>query len=215
MKKRAKIITTIASLCLAVALLAFGVYAAANVTLNVTSKVNFVVTDVFASITGNVYKSADGTATGQTELGSGYTGATYTGSTPKTPMATVGSTGTLTWAIDDDTVNLTSAQPWVRYVIAVTNDEGKPINVSVVEGAGIGAYATAANNMTRGTLSYSTNDATPRSNSNSTGALLTCENLAVGKTVTFTYTAHVTNTAADVEDFEIDLDVNIIQYSAE
>ncbi|MBO7526736.1 MAG: hypothetical protein J6T74_02415 [Clostridia bacterium] len=214
MKKRAKIITTIASLCLAVALLAFGVYAAANVTLNVTSQVNFVVTDVFASITGNVYKSADGTATGQEALTTQYSATTYTAGTPKTPMATVGGAGTLTWAIENGDVELTSAKPWVRYVIAVTNDEGKPINVSVVEGAGIGAYATASNNMTRGTLSYTTNESEPRNNSNSTGALLTCENLAVGKTVTFTYTAHVTNTAADVDDFEIDLDVSIVQYSA-
>lgn len=46
MKKRAKIITTIASLCLAVALMAFGVYAAQAATLNVTSSVSFVAKDV-------------------------------------------------------------------------------------------------------------------------------------------------------------------------
>ncbi len=41
MKKRFKIITTVASLCLAVALMAFGVYAAANSTFTVTSSVSF------------------------------------------------------------------------------------------------------------------------------------------------------------------------------
>ena len=41
MKKRFKLITTVASLCLAVALMAFGVYAASNSTLTVASKVSF------------------------------------------------------------------------------------------------------------------------------------------------------------------------------
>ena len=41
MKKRVKLLTTIASLCLAVALMAFGVYAATSSTFNVTSHVSF------------------------------------------------------------------------------------------------------------------------------------------------------------------------------
>ena len=41
MKKRFKLITTIASLCLAVALMAFGVYAATNASFTVTSTINF------------------------------------------------------------------------------------------------------------------------------------------------------------------------------
>ena len=54
MKKRAKIITTIASLCLAVALMAFGVYAATQVSFNVASKVSFTVRDVFVDIAGKI-----------------------------------------------------------------------------------------------------------------------------------------------------------------
>lgn len=41
MKKRFKLITTVASLCLAVALMAFGVYAASTSTVTVASKVSF------------------------------------------------------------------------------------------------------------------------------------------------------------------------------
>lgn len=41
MKRKVKLFTSIASLCLAVALMAFGVYAATSVTYNVTSSVTF------------------------------------------------------------------------------------------------------------------------------------------------------------------------------
>lgn len=44
MKKRVKLFTTIASLCLAVALMAFGVYAATTVTVSVTNQVSFTAT---------------------------------------------------------------------------------------------------------------------------------------------------------------------------
>ena len=217
MKKRAKIITTIASLCLAVALLAFGVYAAANVTLNVTSKVKFIVTDVFVDIAGNVYKSNDASGTTQTSLlSSAYTAATYTGDAgSRAPMDTVGSAGSISWSVNGGTVmQLTSAQPWVRYVISFKNVEGHAITVAAEEANTTSNYATAANNMTRGTLSYLTDETTPRSNSNSTGAELTCDNLAVDKTVTFTYTAQVTNVAADAADFNINLTFTITQYQA-
>lgn len=54
MKKKVKLITTIASLCLAVALMAFGVYAATNATLNVTSTVAFQSSTVLIDVTGSV-----------------------------------------------------------------------------------------------------------------------------------------------------------------
>ena len=44
MKKRVKLFTTIASLCLAVALMAFGVYAATNLSFNVSNTVSFTAT---------------------------------------------------------------------------------------------------------------------------------------------------------------------------
>ena len=57
MKKRVKLFTTIASLCLAVALMAFGVYAAANVTYNVNGTVSYSMTDVLVEVTTNLYAS--------------------------------------------------------------------------------------------------------------------------------------------------------------
>ncbi len=53
MKKRFKLITTVASLCLAVALMAFGVYAATQSTLQVSSTVTFEAEDI--QVTWNWY----------------------------------------------------------------------------------------------------------------------------------------------------------------
>ena len=52
MKKRVKLLTTIASLCLAVALMAFGVYAATSASFSITNKVSFTATpNVKATVT--------------------------------------------------------------------------------------------------------------------------------------------------------------------
>ena len=48
--KKVKLFTTIASLCLAVALMAFGVYAATSVTATVNGSISFVATDVNVSL---------------------------------------------------------------------------------------------------------------------------------------------------------------------
>ena len=86
MKKRVKLLTTIASLCLAVALMAFGVYAAANVTFTTTSTVSFTATtDVFGTFEANVKKtgSADALdtieATRANTAGSSWSNTTVTG----------------------------------------------------------------------------------------------------------------------------------------
>lgn len=59
MKKRVKLLTTIASLCLAVALMAFGVYAAGNpANFATNSTVSFTATtDVFGTFTASVSKT--------------------------------------------------------------------------------------------------------------------------------------------------------------
>lgn len=46
MKKRVKLLTTIASLCLAVALMAFGVYAATSVSFKATGTISFTSTEI-------------------------------------------------------------------------------------------------------------------------------------------------------------------------
>ena len=72
MKKRVKLLTTIASLCLAVALMAFGVYAATNITATVTNTVSFTATEnVKATLT---YSTSLTNAT--LEEGAAYTNKT-------------------------------------------------------------------------------------------------------------------------------------------
>lgn len=116
MKRKAKIITTIASLCLAVALLAFGVYAATSATLTVASKVSFSVVDVFVDVTGNAYTGAAGTQT--TPLGATYSQSSYSGTAAtepgsSTPLALTG------WTVDD--YAFTVSAPAIKYVITIHN----------------------------------------------------------------------------------------------
>ena len=59
MKKKIKIFSTIASLCLAVALMAFGVYAAASIKLTATSTVTFKATEIKGYWSACVYSDDD------------------------------------------------------------------------------------------------------------------------------------------------------------
>lgn len=61
--KQKKIIASIASLCLAIALLAFGVYSASAVTFNVTNTVTYTFADVLVDINAKLYKVNSGTDT--------------------------------------------------------------------------------------------------------------------------------------------------------
>lgn len=58
MKRKFKLITSVASLCLAIALMAFGVYAAANPTVTVTGSVTFSATHVYADVYADVADAA-------------------------------------------------------------------------------------------------------------------------------------------------------------
>ena len=72
MKKRVKLFTTIASLCLAVALMAFGVYAATSESLKINSSVSFesttVLFDAKVDITGAVEGAKSKTYTADNKL---------------------------------------------------------------------------------------------------------------------------------------------------
>ena len=60
--KKFKLFTTIASMCLAVALMAFGVYAATNATFGVSSNIKYTVSgNIGGTLTVNSYASKDGT----------------------------------------------------------------------------------------------------------------------------------------------------------
>lgn len=69
MKRKFKLITSVASLCLAVALMAFGVYAASKPTVTINGTVSFSAEKVMADVT--VTKGSAGTETGITYAADG------------------------------------------------------------------------------------------------------------------------------------------------
>ena len=119
MKKNFKLFSTIASLCLAVALMAFGVWAANSTTLTINSKVSFTVSDVFVDVTGSVSlvnekQGTDFTAKSYTLEGTNYTPATLT------PAI---------WSVADVAMN--TAQDNVTYTLTIVN-VSKENDVSVI-----------------------------------------------------------------------------------
>ena len=217
MKKRAKIITTIASLCLAVALMAFGVYAASTVTFSVTTKVSFQVKDVFVTIAGKAYKNSAANATGATEFEeqrfAGYQSWTLN-SGVKVPNATVGGTEASqpTWTIANDVMQLDSVNKYVVYEVTIKNDEGHDIKIKAT------ATPTYTNkNMTRDSFT-AVADISATGKNTVTGFAATetgtVENVPAGTTITFTYVAHVTNLAADVDNFQVLFTYEIVQQTA-
>ncbi len=107
MKKNFKLFSTIASLCLAVALMAFGVWAATSVSLGVTSKVSFTVSDVFVNITGKA------TLGGEDVASAAFTATSYTGTVANTKLDNE------TWAIG--TIAFTSEKDVIVYTLEISN----------------------------------------------------------------------------------------------
>lgn len=189
MKKRVKLLTTIASLCLAVALMAFGVYAAAQSTTTVTSAVSFDVADVYVTVDGWVAVGADVTAAAAntTKYDTMTTFKSYTGEDPMAPVAGTGdpTDATNTWNTDAVTLDLTNQA--VAYEITITNDGSSPVVVTVTDTtteANMKDVTLAANRLTANT------GAEGASAAFSSGA-----QLAPGKTVKYTYAAAIKDTA--------------------
>lgn len=70
MKRKFKLITSVASLCIAIALMAFGVYAASNPTVTVTGSVTFNADNVYATVNAVGAKATGADAWTGTSLGS-------------------------------------------------------------------------------------------------------------------------------------------------
>ena len=131
MKRKGKIITTIASLCLAVALMAFGVYAATTVTMGVTSKVCYVVKDVFVTVKGQVQRGKEST-----------TSTAITGHTLDRQVAGADTT-TGENATDDDRYLF-----WENAPATVTGDSSANTYGGGLSGTGIKSYTEDNGNWT-------------------------------------------------------------------
>ncbi len=106
MKKKVKLFASIASLCLAVALMAFGVYAATSVTYNVTSTVTFASqakVQFIGEVTGGLTGSEDRDDTYET-----------TGEEPE-------DSATHTWTVGEVQFGPTTEQQTITYKITCKN----------------------------------------------------------------------------------------------
>ena len=117
MKRKFKLFATVASLCLSVALMAFGVYAATSVTYNVSGTVSFSSLEVASTWTAGAYKANETDPWGETTNGSYST--------------TAGQAGPLTNSATFPAVAFTTTDNVVIYKITCKNDGSTPFYVHV------------------------------------------------------------------------------------
>lgn len=137
MKKGLKIATTVASLCLAVALLAFGVYAATSSTLSINSTVSFTSQDVQVLWTWSV---------------SGGNLTTATSDEYQTTAEGDVDNKNVTLGTVNFVTNQGDAGKTITYTITCTNTGAKPVSVTAPTA---GLFA-GDDNLT---ITYTTNDA--------------------------------------------------------
>lgn len=142
MNKKFKLWATIASLCLAVCIMAVGVYAASSVSLTVTSNVTFNAQSVFVGYKGKVERATTGDFTSAEEVVEEHEDWVTNGSTTST------SAGTLTaWTPNE--VTFEEGKQFIRYTITFQNNSGFNIKVTssnvptTTEGVTITETATA------------------------------------------------------------------------
>ena len=189
MKKRIKLFSTIASLCLAVALMAFGVYAAGNSTLNLTSTVSYVVSgnvnvkfdvSVTASDPDTVTRTAPDADTANNETKGTWTWSATQGTADKDIGATIdlGAYAFQVGAAAEDTITYTvkiTNLGQYAVVLAITGgptaDTTSSVNIAVTgadttEIAAAGAEGDA--NVATYTVTYTLKDVTKDFNKDAT-----------------------------------------------
>ena len=154
MKRKFKLFATVASLCLSVALMAFGVYAASTVTYTVSGSVTYTMTDVLVKLTTKTeYVTdehagyADGAVTELTYANSTEVGS-YT-SYDDDELATVpGATDSQTQNV---TVNFNTSTAWkITVTVATINPTGVEVastnaTFGLTGGENFGVVAATAN----------------------------------------------------------------------
>lgn len=125
MKRKFKLFATIASLCLCLALMAFGVYAATNVKYTASGSVSFQVNDVFVTVTNNMVKKigaeAEAPVASTVESAKSYTedGGVKAG----TDLAADCTYGDVQFSKTGD---------YIKYTTVITNDGESAIKVKFV-----------------------------------------------------------------------------------
>jgi len=227
MKKRAKIITTVASLCLAVALMAFGVYAATTARLGVTSKLSFVAEDVKV----RYYWSVVGTETPVNGSNAAYSGSNI-GSVANASR----DSGSIDLGVEanqgEDLANHDVAlggdngynfgrkdNSTITYAITVENYGAYAITVTPTINSSK-TYASVANEVevkfgqSVGDNQAGAESAAATAASTSTTAWTAIQQVAAGKFYTFYVQLKLVNVTHDVAEQELDVTFNAIRYIA-
>lgn len=143
MKKKTKIVAIMLSLCMSVSMLAVGVLAASQVSLNVSSSVSFQSTGAYIMATGQVKRGTETSLANLTEedrpagdtgtgLSYSYTGYSYTpigsGSDANAPDGS-GSKDLATWNIGS--IEFLEREPVVQYEITFKNYGETDVEISI------------------------------------------------------------------------------------
>ena len=158
MKKRFKLITTIASLCLALGMVAFGVYAATSLTLTgTTSTVSFTAEDVFVDIQVEYFWGpSSGLFEGTTYRTANYTGTTYSGS----GASSVTTAATFSPTLSAQAVSYSSDKPSAGIRITLSNalgsSDGNRAAYFTIKTLPVAVTGTTITTFTVGGEAYST-----------------------------------------------------------
>ncbi|MBO7527113.1 MAG: hypothetical protein J6T74_04350 [Clostridia bacterium] len=131
MKRRTKIITSIASITLALAILVFGVYAANTATFTITSSVAFVPNDVFVHCTFSEYYGTAETVVGTpTQIGTTQSWDSYTGTgSAKVPKSVEYYSLESQYGSTNQELGMSYAST-IRFVVTIRNDSPFTITIS-------------------------------------------------------------------------------------
>lgn len=139
--KKMKLLMSLSMLCLSIAMLCFGVFAASSVTYTISGTISYTVTDVYCTISGVVYRNSAAnvaTATLNTNLTS-LIGGTTSGYTSAQTLSAWTSTGSATSPeTKAETVNIafgkdSNSAEWYTYYIILTiqNNSSKQLSANL------------------------------------------------------------------------------------
>lgn len=187
MKRKFKLFTSIASLCLAVALMAFGVYAATAPTLNVTGSVSFSASNVYATVKVEKHEAAATIGDTWTEV---LAETTFDESTAAASEGNYNETAAV------GTLALTDANVTAAYRVTITSDFSDSSDAKVV--------VTPTNLPTLKNEDGFTNTLKYSVNGGDAADFTTAVELTGGQTIVITYTISVDPTVASSTTDAID-----------
>lgn len=214
MKRRIKVFSAIASLCLAVALMAFGVYAATQVNYKVSGTVTYEMNEVLVTVTTKIYAATDSTK--------GYT-AVEDGIDATTALNGVQWSGT---AVATDTFQTYDANGVNNVGEGIYNDDGLSYNIDFANSTAYKIVITIATiqkdkNVTVAVALESTGDnyslgadKTTAGKSSFTVAKSTEQGVTAGTATTLTYYVYLNDATKAVTGANYSIQLSMTQEKA-